>query len=212
MLTIRSLPGAPLEVNCYLVADTAAREAIIIDAPQQVAETLGAWTEELGVQVTAIVCTHGHWDHSMGLPELLTAFAAPVACHTDDADLLEHPTFAPFSLPFQLTPVTPDRLLEEDDLIEVGTHSFTVLNTPGHTPGCICLYSEADNILFSGDTLFAGTYGRTDFPGGSVEQMVQSLTRLRALPGDTTVYPGHGPATTIARETWLQQVEEMDEG
>lgn len=212
MLTIHAVPGAPLEVNCYFVADAQAGEAILIDAPKEVATQMCRYAEELGVNIREIVCTHGHWDHTMGLPELMTATGAPVACHRLDADLLEHPTFAPFSLPFTLTPVTPDRLLEEGDDIAIGSHRFTVLNTPGHTPGCICLYSAEDAMLFSGDTLFAGTYGRTDFPGGSVEHMVRSLQRLRTLPPETRVYPGHGPDTTIGREArWMAAADEMEE-
>lgn len=212
MLTIRAVPGAPLEVNCYLVADLDAGDAILIDAPKQVAETMVAYARELGVTIRRIICTHGHWDHSMGLPELMAATGVPVSVHAGDADLLEHPTFAPFSLPFALTPVTPDTLLAEGDEIMVGTHRFVVWSTPGHTPGCICLYDAADGILFSGDTLFANAHGRTDFPGGDVEQMIHSLQRLRALPAETRVYPGHGPDTTIGREaSWLAHVEEMEE-
>jgi glyoxylase-like metal-dependent hydrolase (beta-lactamase superfamily II) len=211
MLTIRVLPGAPLETNCYLVADVDAGEGIIIDAPRQVADEMARWAEELHVSLREIICTHGHWDHTMGLPELMAATGAPVACHAADAALLEHPTFAPFSFPFTLTPVTPARLLEEGDLIAVGRHRFTVLHTPGHTPGGICLYASADGVLFSGDTLFAGTYGRLDFPGGDATQMVRSLQRLRALPVDTQVYPGHGADTTIGQEAgWLARVEEME--
>ena len=212
MLTIRVVPGAPLETNCYLVADSAAGEAVIIDAPKQVAEVMMRLAGELRVSVREIICTHGHWDHTMGLPELMSATGAPVACHALDEEMLEHPTFAPFNLPFTLTPVTPDRLLAEGDEVRVGAHRFTVLHTPGHTPGCLCLYAPEDGVLFSGDTLFIGACGRMDFPGGDVEQMVQSLQRLRALPAATKVYPGHGGDTTIGQEAgWMARAEEMDE-
>jgi glyoxylase-like metal-dependent hydrolase (beta-lactamase superfamily II) len=211
MLTIRAIPGPPLETNCYLVADVDAGEAILVDAPWQLEEILRAQVEELGVTVREIVCTHGHWDHSMGAAGLSEAFHAPVAVHPLDADLLEHPTTAPFQLPFPLAPVTPARLLEEGDEVTVGAHRFTVLHLPGHTPGCIGFYDAVDGLLFSGDVLFAGTYGRTDFPGGDVAAMVASLQRLRALPPDTRVFPGHGPETTIGREGWLQHLEEVVE-
>jgi len=209
MLTIRALPGQPLETNCCLVADREAGEGILIDAPWKVEDTIAAWARELGVAIRLIVCTHGHWDHTMGLADLIAATGAPVACHPDDAGLLEHPTFAPFSFPFTLTPVTPDRLLSEGDIVTVGDHRFAVLSTPGHTPGCICLHSAEDRILFSGDTLFAGACGRVDLPGGDRDTMIQSLLRLRALPPDTTVYPGHGPQTRLANEQWLERVAEM---
>ena len=99
MLTLRSVAGAPLETNCYLVADTAVGEGMLIDAPGQVAEEIRRYMAELGVTISWIICTHGHWDHTLGLPALMAATGAPVACHTEDADLLEHPTFAPFSFP-----------------------------------------------------------------------------------------------------------------
>lgn len=209
MLTIRSLPGAPLETNCYFVADCAAGEAIIIDAPKQVAEELRQLASEMRVTVKAIICTHGHWDHTMGLPELLAQFPVPVMVHSNDAEMLEKPSFAPFSFPFTLTPLTPDKLLIEGDVIEVGMHQLQVLSCPGHTPGCICLYDIAEGAIFSGDVLFAGTCGRIDFPGGDGTQMAASLRRLGELPADVTVYPGHGEATTIGRELpWLAKIGE----
>ncbi|MHB9132308.1 MAG: MBL fold metallo-hydrolase [Armatimonadota bacterium] len=211
MLTIHTIPGAPLETNCYLVADTVAGEAILVDAPWQIVDDVRDLLAELAVSVKWIVCTHGHWDHTMGLSELMEATGAPVAIHASDAEMIEHPSFAPFSFPFELTPVTPDRLLEEGDVIEVGGHQCTVLHTPGHTPGCICLYDDADHVLFSGDTLFAGTYGRIDLPGGNPEDMVQSLRRLSTLPPETQAYPGHGPGTTIGQEEWLGQAGEYEE-
>lgn len=212
MLTIRTIPGAPLETNCYLIADTLAGDGLIIDAPKQVAEPLLAFTTTLGITVQGIICTHGHWDHSMGLPELLAVFPVPVACHAMDAHLLEHPTFEPFSFSIPLTPVTPNRLLAEGDEIAVGAARFTILHTPGHTPGGICLYCAEEQLLFSGDTLFQGTYGRIDFPGGDMEAMITSLQRLRALPAATRVFPGHGPETTIGQERgWLTHIEEMEE-
>ena len=209
MLTIHCVPGAPLETNCYLVADIEAGVAIIVDAPWQVVEIMHSLAAQWNVRVLAIVCTHGHWDHTMGLAELRARFNTTVAAHRGDAGMLEHPSFEPFSFPFTLTPVTPDRLLDDGDGIEVGGHTLSVLNTPGHTPGCICLYDAEAKVLMSGDTLFAGSYGRLDLPGGDCEKMVQSLSRLRELPPDTTVYPGHGASTTISREFhWLEHVEE----
>ncbi|MHB9023665.1 MAG: MBL fold metallo-hydrolase [Armatimonadota bacterium] len=210
MLTIQTVPGAPLETNCYLVADTGAGEAILIDAPWQIAEEIRRRAEELKVTVSWIVCTHGHWDHTMGLSELLEATGAHSACHALDAGMLEQPSFAPFSFPFTLTPVTSDRLLAEGDEVTVGSHRLVVLHTPGHTPGGICLYAAADGVLFSGDTLFHGSCGRMDFPGGDPEQMVHSLQRLRDLPPATRVYPGHGPDTTIGQEGWLARAEEIE--
>jgi len=211
MLTIHAIPGAPLDANCYFIADVGAGDAILVDAPWQIADQIAQLAEELGVTVRLIVCTHGHWDHTMGLHELIAATRAEVVCHPLDGEMLEHPSFAPFNFPFELHAVSVDRYLEEDDEVEVGNHRFTVLHTPGHTPGSICLYSAQDGLLFTGDTLFAGTCGRMDLPGGNPAQMVNSLQRLRALPPDTVVYPGHGQETTIGNEDWLERAEELEE-
>lgn len=207
MLTFETISGAPLETNCYLVADVEAGAALLVDAPWQIVDRILHLRERLRVAVELIVCTHGHWDHTMGLAELQAATGAQVACHPLDAHMLEQPSFEPFSFPFELTPVTPDRLLHEGDEITLGSHRLRVLHTPGHTPGCICLYDAEAAVLFSGDTLFAGTCGRMDLPGGDPEQMVHSLHRLHTLPPATTVYPGHGGTTTISREGWLAEAE-----
>lgn len=211
MLTIQAIPGAPLETNCYYVAESDVGQALLLDAPWQSVDEVLQRAERTGTAVTLIVCTHGHWDHTMGAPELIDATGAQIACHPLDSELLLHPSFAPFVLPFELKSVAVDRLLEEGDIVTLGQHHFTVLHTPGHTPGSICLYSAEEGILFSGDTLFAGACGRMDFPGGNSAQMVRSLQRLRELPPETLVYPGHGPATTIGAESWLAQAEELEE-
>jgi glyoxylase-like metal-dependent hydrolase (beta-lactamase superfamily II) len=118
--------------------------------------------------------------------------------------MLEQPTTAPFVVPVTVPPSKPERLLKEWDELSVGNLRFTVVHTPGHTPGSICLFEPVRKVLFSGDTLFASGYGRTDLPGGDEAQLELSLGRLAALPHDVQVYPGHGPATTIGDEAWLQ--------
>jgi glyoxylase-like metal-dependent hydrolase (beta-lactamase superfamily II) len=206
MLSIYSVPGAPLEVNCYLIADCEAGEAIIVDAPQQVAKLMQGKAKEWGVKVTEIVLTHGHWDHTMGITELKDTFGVPVSAHRGDLEMLENPSTAPFNMPFTLVPCTPEIFYAEGDTVKVGNQLLIVLNTTGHTPGCICLYNQEHGVLVTGDTLFAGTYGRTDFPGGDDRQMLASLRRLAALPVDTKIYPGHGPDTVLSRETWLNRL------
>lgn len=210
MLAIHAIPGAPFEANCYVVGDTDAGEAILVDAPSRIVDEVQALCEALGVTVREIVCTHGHFDHTMGLAALAEATGAPTAVGAEDADDLMHPNFGPFRLPFLPTPVTPDRLLRDGDTVPVGTHTFTVLHGPGHTPGGLCLYSAADGLLFSGDTLFAQGIGRTDLPGGDLETLIHTLQRLRDLPAETRVFPGHGGDTTIAREMgFLRHVEDL---
>ncbi len=206
MLSIYCVPGAPLEVNCYLIADRDKGKAIIVDAPQQVAKLMSEKAVEWNVEVTEIVLTHGHWDHTMGISELKTAFSVPVSANRGDLEMLEHPSTAPFNMPFVLTPCTPEIFYEEGDSVIVGNHILKVFNTTGHTPGCICLYNDEHNVLITGDTLFAGTYGRTDFPGGDDRQMLNSLRRLASLPAETKIYPGHGPDTILNRENWLDRL------
>jgi len=200
---IYSFAGGPIDALCYLVADERSGEAIIIDAPGDIAGEVLERARVLGVRVTAIVATHGHFDHILDLAELKARTGAPVAVHRADAAMLERPSTEPFPLPIEIPAVIPDRLLAEGDTVTIGAVAFKVLWTPGHTPGSICLHSEAERVLFTGDTLFAGGWGRTDLPGGSVDDLERSLRRLGGLPADTRVFPGHGPATTIGRESWL---------
>ena len=210
MLTIQTFIAPPLETNCYLVADCEAGEALLIDAPWQIAARVQEAADARWVAIGQIICTHGHWDHMMGHEELIDATGARIGCHAMDAFMLEHPSFAPFTFPFTVKPVKPDFLLHDGDTVALGNHLLTVMHTPGHTPGGICLYAEADGVVFTGDTLFAGSYGRLDLPGGDPEQMVQSLLRLSQLPAATRVMPGHGPETTIGHEKWLAYAEEVE--
>jgi len=203
--------GAPIETNCYFVADVAAGEALLVDAPWQVVKDIQKLVDETGVKITAIVLTHGHWDHTMGAGELKEAFNAPVYIYEQDADKLRNPSFAPFNFNFPLKSLEPDKTLTEGDTITLGNYEFKVLHTPGHTDGGMCLHCEENKMLFTGDTLFRGSYGRLDL-GGNPSQMVESLTRLAAMDEDTAVYPGHGEDTTIGDEKrWLGHIEEIIE-
>ena len=210
-LTVKIIPGAPIETNCYFVADAAAGEALLVDAPWQVTRDIQKLVDETGVKITAIVLTHGHWDHTMGATELKEAFDAPVYIHEADVDRLRNPSFAPFNFNFPLKALEPDKTFTEGDTITLGRFEFKVLHTPGHTDGGICLHCEEDKTLFTGDTLFRGSYGRLDL-GGNPPQMVESLCRLANLDDETVVYPGHGPNTTIGNEKgWLKHIEEIIE-
>jgi hydroxyacylglutathione hydrolase len=172
---------------------------MIIDPGAEANRILGR-VKDLGLEIKLVVLTHAHIDHIGALKEVIDATGAEFAVHPEDAKSLEaaprsnmSPFFASQALP------TPDQLLKGGDSIDIGNLHFLVLHTPGHSLGCICLLGEG--VVFSGDTLFNFGIGRTDFPGGSYRQILDSIhTKLMILPDNTVVYPGHGPNTTIGTE------------
>lgn len=197
---IHRLIVSPFETNCYLIADPDSRQAIVLDPGADADSILRTITAEHLTPI-AIVNTHAHADHIAANLAVSREFGCPVMIHSLDAPGLTDAVRNLASFVGYDGPISPeaDSLLADGDDIVVGAAMFRVIHTPGHTPGGICLFGEG--VLFSGDTLFAGGIGRTDFPGGSYEQLMNSIrTRLLVLPDDTVVYPGHGPETTIGRE------------
>ena len=187
------------EVNCSLLENEG--KALIID-PGQEADRIIAALENKGWEPEAILLTHGHFDHINGIPGLLERFPdLPVYVSEEDAKVMSHPMN---SLPPEYSPVTvPSKNLKTDlrnSSFSILHSSFTVIPTPGHTPGGVCYFFPQEKLLLSGDTLFAGSIGRTDLPGGDMATLMRSLDSLRSLPEDTVVIPGHGMTTTIGRE------------
>ena len=185
MLNIKTLALGAYQTNTYLVWEEASDTCVVIDPGYQ-PDTVLSEAKKLGKDIAAILLTHGHFDHVGGVRELVALTDCPV--YLNEADL---------SMPPQMTagPLYYTHTYGEDDRLELAGLSFKVLHTPGHTPGSICLLCE--NAMFSGDTLFWGSCGRTDLPGGSWATIRKSLLRLASLSGDYDVYPGHGDTTTL---------------
>ncbi len=196
----------PVATNVYVLADPASREAIAIDTATPSLAWISDALEERGWTLKLIVSTHGHWDHIGDNAAVAAHTGADIAVHPHDRHYLETP--APlFPPPFEIVPSVPAVDLAEGGEIRFSEIRLQVLHTPGHTPGSVCLLDIDEGQLYSGDTLFAGTWGRTDLPGGSEEEIAGSLARLADLEDRVHVLPGHGSATTIGRErAWLDMV------
>lgn len=194
----------PWETNAYLVWDGRSPDALVLDPGMGAAAPLMERVAANGLRLHLIVNSHGHIDHIFDDAPLMHASQAPLAIHPDDGYRLEGRN----NYGFELEAVTATHDLHEGEQVRIGDLVFDVLHTPGHTEGSVCLYEKRLGLLLAGDVLFAGSYGRTDLPGGNDEQMVASLARLsRDIPAATRVLPGHGPETTIQRELpWLRRI------
>jgi glyoxylase-like metal-dependent hydrolase (beta-lactamase superfamily II) len=195
------LPVGPLQCNCSIIGDEQTREAIVIDPGDNIDEVL-TLIRKHRLQVKQIVITHAHIDHVGGAMKLRAATGAPILLNQNDYALLKmldvQAAWIGMATPGK---VEIDQSIGPADVVKAGSLSGQVLHTPGHTEGSICLYFAAEKKLIAGDTLFAGSIGRTDLPGGSFEKILNSLhDRVLALPDETVVVPGHGPLTTIGEE------------
>ena len=184
-----------LSVNCYLLSNEQTGEALLVDPGSSVAK-IAAAVEAEKVKVVGILLTHAHVDHVSAVAEVAAKYNAPVWIHPDDYGIY-------FSRDNALPPymMAPANLPQPVKDCPTAGMDFQILHTPGHTPGGVCYYFPAEKVVFTGDTLFCGTYGRTDFPGGSERDIFTSIKEvLFKLPGETRVFPGHEQSTTIAKE------------
>jgi len=195
------LPVGPLQCNCSIIGDETSREAMVIDPGDDIQDIL-ALIAKHNLQVKQIVITHAHIDHVGGAMKLRAATGAPILLNQNDYALLKMLDMqaAWVRMPFP-GKVEIDQSVGQADTVKAGVLTAQVMHTPGHTEGSVCLYFPAEKKLIAGDTLFAGSIGRTDLPGGDFEKIISSLhEKVLALPDETVVVPGHGPLTTIGEE------------
>ena len=193
-------------VNCYVVYDPEEKKAAIVDPgiidPREV-DAIDAFLKKNGLEVVAVINTHMHIDHAIANHELATNYNVPVMAHPDDEFLGAGMAAQArqFGLPIKVNPGAIDRPLKDGDIIPIGSGQLEVIHVPGHSPGGVALYDRKDGFLISGDTLFDGSIGRSDLPGGDLARLLESVKKkLYTLPDSTVVYPGHGGPTTIAKE------------
>ncbi len=201
---IISFVVGPLDTNCYLVYDENEKKGIVIDPggdEEELSELL-TWIDRLKLDIVAVIATHGHFDHILGVEYVVKELGAPF--YMNPKDLAIARDSAKWATAFGYRkPSIPSSFsnLVDGTKIVFGSLEAVAIETPGHTPGSTCIYIPHSNILFTGDTLFAGTVGRTDLPGGSHSELMKSLAKLfTSLPLETIVYPGHGPQTNLLRE------------
>src|SRR4030042_442571 len=197
-MIIENLVVGPIENNCFIIGDENTKEVLVID-PGDEPDRILDLIKENNFKLKYIICTHAHFDHVGAIPDLKNEIDAKIVLHRDDLEIYRSSTDQAALWGYEIDPLPePDMFVSEGDKIEVGGLSFEILHTPGHSPGGICLYGEG--ILVTGDTLFAGSIGRTDLHGGDIEKLKKSFKRLMSLPDEIKVLPGHGPLSTIGQE------------
>jgi hydroxyacylglutathione hydrolase len=197
-MIIKKFIVGPLENNCFVLADDKSREAFIVDPGDEPDRVLD-FIHENNLMVKYIICTHAHFDHIAAVPDIKGGTNAPVVLHHDDLEIYRNAKDHAALFGFDLDSLPdPDILVSEGDQLRIGSLTFVIIHAPGHTPGGICLYGEG--VVITGDTLFAGSVGRTDLYGGDIKKLGDSAKRLMALADDVKVLPGHGPESTVGRE------------
>lgn len=198
---IRTYVLGEVSTNCYLIYNNETKEAVLVD-PADNGDYLVEKCRELGVTPKAVLLTHGHFDHIMAVKDVCRAFPCKVYAGQEEDRLLKDPSLnLSGTLDTEPVSIEADVLVKEGDVLSLIGFEWHVMETPGHTAGSVCYYVPTEQVLISGDTLFAGSLGRTDLPTGSMGAILRSITeKLLVLPEDTLVYSGHGEMTTIAHE------------
>ncbi len=199
-LAIRMMVLGPVQTNCYFLINEDTKEVLIVD-PADRAQKIIEWINSEGLKPVAILLTHGHFDHIMGVQGVKKEYGIPVYASKDEVEVLADPQINVSTMMGAYLSMKADELFSDGDVLELAGMKLKVISTPGHTIGSVCFYMEEEKVLISGDTLFEASVGRSDFPTGSSRQLIESIkTRLFVLPDDTDVFPGHGGTTNIAYE------------
>lgn len=207
-MIIAMFPCEPFVTNAYLIGCEKTHKGIIVDpAPNSMQKLLIA-AQKHGIIIEAIFLTHSHGDHIHDVADLVQKLDVPVYVHPLDAENMLNPGSDGIPMPFDIKGIDEVEYLEENKFYKIGDVEFTVIHTPGHSPGGVCFYFPLKKVLISGDTLFKGTIGRLDLPGADSEKMWESLAKLNALDKETKVYPGHGETTFLKDEKWLVNPKE----
>lgn len=199
-LEIKMMVLGPCQTNCFFLINEDTKEVLIVD-PADRAQRIIDWIKSEQLKPVAILLTHGHFDHIMGIEGIKKEYGIPVYASQDEVDVLAKPHINVSTMMGARISMEADILFKDGDVLELAGMKLKVIATPGHTIGSVCFYIEEEKMLISGDTLFEASVGRTDFPTGSSRQLVESIkTRLFILPDDTSVFPGHGGMTSIGYE------------
>ena len=198
-MQIETIVVSPFETNCYLVWDEGDRKGVVIDPGDEDKKILER-AKKKGVEIEAILLTHGHADHIAAVQPIKEKLKIPIYIGRGDEAMLESPSANVSAFfGFQITCPPADHILGDGDSLKIGSMTFSIIATPGHSPGGICYFAE--RYLFCGDTLFNGSVGRTDLPGGNYQQLIDSIDRnILTLPDEIICYPGHGPFTSVGQE------------
>ncbi|MCX8034041.1 MAG: MBL fold metallo-hydrolase [Thermodesulfovibrio sp.] len=201
-MKIKKFEVGPLLVNCYIVYDEIKKDGFVID-PGDEPDIILDFIKEEGLNIKYIICTHGHFDHIGAVKEIKEETGANIILHKADTDIYRNSAQVAlqfFGIEIETQP-DPDKFIDDEETLMIFNKELKFIHTPGHSPGSISIY--LDGYLFTGDTLFAGSVGRTDIIGGNIGQLLNSLNKIATLPPDTIVFPGHGPKTKLEIEKKL---------